>query len=63
MKITKIYTRRGDQGKTSLVGGVRISKSDTRLEAYGTVDELSAQLGMLASMLGEDDERQVVYLT
>ena len=60
MKITKVYTRGGDKGKTSLVGGVRISKSDTRLEAYGTVDELSAQLGMLASMLGEDDERQVI---
>lgn len=52
MKITKVYTRRGDKGKTSLVGGVRISKSDTRLEAYGTVDELSAQLGMLATLLG-----------
>lgn len=58
MKITKVYTRTGDQGKTSLVGGVRIAKSDIRLEAYGTVDELSAQLGMLAAMLvkGEDYE-------
>lgn len=60
MKITRIYTRRGDQGKTSLVGGVRISKSDIRLEAYGTVDELSAQLGMLAALLDENEERQVV---
>lgn len=60
MKITKVYTRGGDKGKTSLVGGVRISKSDIRLEAYGTVDELSAQLGMLASMLEVKDERQVV---
>ena len=60
MKITKVYTRGGDKGQTSLVGGVRISKSDIRLEAYGTVDELSAQLGMLASMLGENEERQVV---
>ena len=42
MKITKVYTRTGDQGETSLVGGVRIKKSDIRLEAYGTVDELSA---------------------
>ena len=60
MKITKVYTRKGDQGMTSLVGGVRIKKSDVRLEAYGTVDELSAQLGMLAAMLGESDERQVI---
>ena len=42
MKITKVYTRTGDQGETSLVGGVRIKKSNIRLEAYGTVDELSA---------------------
>lgn len=60
MKITKIYTRRGDQGKTSLVGGVRISKSDIRLEAYGTVDELNVNLGMLATLLGEKEERQVI---
>ena len=60
MKITKVYTRKGDQGTTSLVGGVRIKKSDIRLEAYGTVDELSAQLGMLVSMLGDCEERQVV---
>ena len=60
MKITKVYTRTGDKGMTSLVGGVRIKKSDVRLEAYGTVDELSAHLGMLASMLGEDDERDVI---
>lgn len=60
MKITRIYTRKGDQGTTSLVGGVRISKSDIRLEAYGTVDELSAQLGMLAALLGKGDERQTI---
>lgn len=60
MKITKIYTRTGDLGMTSLVGGVRIKKSDIRLEAYGTVDELSSQLGMLAEMLGEDIEKDVV---
>ena len=53
MKITKVYTRTGDQGETSLVGGVRIKKSDIRLEAYGTVDELSAHLGMLVAMMKE----------
>ena len=44
----KIYTRTGDDGTTSLVGGRRVSKTDIRLEAYGTVDELNAQLGLLA---------------
>ena len=56
MKITKVYTRTGDQGETSLVGGVRIKKSDIRLEAYGTVDELSAHLGMLVAMLETGEE-------
>lgn len=61
MKITKVYTRRGDQGMTDLVGGIRISKSDERLEAYGTVDELSSHLGLLLAMLDEDfDERPLL---
>ena len=60
MKITKVYTRTGDQGETSLVGGVRIKKSNIRLEAYGTVDELSAHLGMLVSMMKEGDERDFI---
>lgn len=54
-KITKVYTCHGDKGQTSLVGGVRVSKNDVRIEAYGTVDELSAQLGLLASLMGEGD--------
>lgn len=60
MKITKVYTRSGDKGMTSLVGGVRIKKSDVRLEAYGTVDELSAHLGLLVAMLPEGEDRQNV---
>jgi cob(I)alamin adenosyltransferase len=60
MKITKVYTRTGDQGETSLVGGVRIRKSDIRLEAYGTVDELSAHLGMLVAMMKESEERDLI---
>ena len=60
MKITKVYTRTGDQGETSLVGGVRIKKSHIRLEAYGTVDELSAHLGMLVSMMKQDEERDFI---
>jgi len=41
----KIYTRRGDRGDTGLFGGGRVAKDDARVEAYGTVDELSAVLG------------------
>ena len=59
-KITKVYTRRGDEGKTSLVGGQRVSKASIRLESYGTVDELSAQLGLLAALLPEGDDKAMV---
>lgn len=45
----KVYTRTGDNGTTSLVGGIRIAKDDPRLEAYGTVDELNSWLGLLES--------------
>ncbi len=41
----KIYTRTGDAGETSLFGGARVSKSDPRIDAYGTVDELNAFIG------------------
>ena len=61
MKITKVYTRTGDKGLTSLVGGQRVSKASTRLETYGTVDELSSNLGLLASLLPADShEYQMV---
>ena len=60
MKIVKVYTRRGDKGMTDLVGGVRIKKTDVRLEAYGTVDELSSHLGLLASLITLDDEHEVL---
>lgn len=42
----KIYTRTGDQGQTGLFGGARLDKDDARVEAYGTVDELNATLGV-----------------
>ena len=56
MKMTKIYTRTGDKGMTSLVGGVRIKKSNVRLEAYGTVDELCSHIGLLVAYLPQDDD-------
>ena len=60
MKITKVYTRRGDKGQTSLVGGKRVSKSDVRLEAYGTIDELSANMGMLIAQLPDGYEKETL---
>ena len=54
-KESKIYTKTGDDGTTGLVGGNRVKKYDARLEAYGTVDELNAAIGMLAA-LNEDKE-------
>jgi cob(I)alamin adenosyltransferase len=61
MKITKVYTRGGDKGKTSLVGGQRVSKASARLEAYGTLDELSSHLGLLAALLPEGHEQDMVF--
>lgn len=53
----KIYTRQGDRGTTSLVGGTRVSKADLRLEAYGTIDELMAHLGYYFDMYDADNEQ------
>ena len=57
----KIYTRTGDQGKTSLVGGQRVSKTCARLESYGTIDELCSQIGLLITYC--TDEHDVQFLT
>ena len=43
----KLYTKSGDKGTTSLIGGTRVSKSDLRIEAYGTVDELNSYIGLV----------------
>ena len=48
----KIYTKKGDAGQTSLIGGTKVFKSDLRIECYGTVDELNSGLGVVISMLG-----------
>jgi cob(I)alamin adenosyltransferase len=47
MRITKVYTKTGDKGKTRLAGGQRVWKDSPRVEAYGTVDELNAVIGVI----------------
>lgn len=56
----KIYTKTGDKGSTSLVGGKRIAKNSPRLNAYGTVDELNSHLGLLRSKLTNSEEKQII---
>ena len=50
----KLYTKTGDAGTTSLVGGIRIPKDDPRLEAYGTIDELNSHIGLLMAQTQVD---------
>ncbi|MCQ2273530.1 MAG: cob(I)yrinic acid a,c-diamide adenosyltransferase [Bacteroidales bacterium] len=57
-----IYTKTGDKGTTSLVGGTRVSKCDIRVEAYGTVDELNSHVGLLAEMIKGIDPEHYTYL-
>lgn len=63
MKINKVYTKTGDDGTTSLVGGYRVKKTNSRIEAYGTVDELSSQLGLLVSFMKDGEDKNLVIRT
>ena len=51
----KIYTKTGDNGTTSLIGGTRVAKNDCRLECYGTIDELNAYLGLIRDNYSSQD--------
>ena len=51
----KIYTRTGDKGKTTLVGGTPVSKTHARIEAYGSVDEIIAHISLLRDLTGNTD--------
>jgi hypothetical protein len=53
IRITRVYTRTGDRGDTALVGGKRVPKDAVRIEAYGTIDELNAAIG-LARVFNEE---------
>ena len=56
----KIYTKKGDQGTTQLIGGTKVSKHDDRLEAYGTVDELNSYVGLLRDQAIEDHHKKIL---
>lgn len=60
MEKSKIYTGGGDKGKTSLVGGFRVSKTHPRLEAYGTIDELNSFIGLLIAEIEDGDVRELL---
>lgn len=53
LRISKIYTKSGDKGMTSLVNGRRVAKNHARIDTYGTVDELNANLGLAAASIAE----------
>lgn len=56
----KIYTKTGDRGTTSLVGGERISKSCDRIESYGTIDELNSYIGLLATYCPDEMDKNML---
>ena len=56
----KIYTKTGDKGQTSLIGGTRVPKHHIRIEAYGTVDELNSWTGLLRDMVNNDHMQKIL---
>ena len=56
----KIYTKTGDLGKTSLIGGTKVYKSDIRIEAYGTVDELNSWIGLTGDHLSHEHTKAIL---
>src|SRR5580693_3224044 len=66
LAINRVYTRHGDAGRTRLVGGQEVDKNDARIEAYGTVDELNAAIGVARQTIAdalEDADDEVLGLT
>jgi cob(I)alamin adenosyltransferase len=56
----KIYTKTGDKGTTSLIGGTKVPKSHLRIEAYGTIDELNSYLGLLRDLVNDQQTVQLI---
>ncbi len=57
----KIYTKTGDKGQTSLIGGVRVAKSNPRIHAYGTVDETNSCVGLVRDLIEDAAGRDTLY--
>lgn len=60
MMAIKIYTKTGDAGKTSLIGGTKVPKSHIRIESYGTVDELNSYIGLVNDYLTDEHSKVVL---
>ncbi len=56
----KIYTKTGDKGITSLIGGTKVSKAHLRIEAYGTIDELNSYIGLCNDLLSDNNSRAIL---
>lgn len=56
----KIYTKTGDAGKTSLIGGTKVFKSNPRIEAYGTVDELNSHIGLVSDYCNDETAKIIL---
>jgi len=56
----KIYTKKGDKGQTSLIGGTRVAKHHLRIESYGTVDELNSYIGLIRSQKIDEGQQDVL---
>ena len=56
----KIYTKTGDKGETSLLGGTRVSKNHIRIEAYGTVDELNSHIGLIRDQNMDEHSKNIL---
>lgn len=57
----KVYTKKGDKGLTSLIGGNRVSKSHSRIDAYGTIDELNSFVGLVRDYTQEERQKNLLY--
>lgn len=56
----KIYTKTGDKGNTSLIGGTKVSKAHTRIESYGTVDELNSWIGLVSDQFSHKHSKKIL---
>ena len=57
---TKIYTKTGDFGRTSLLGGTKVPKSNIRIESYGTIDELNSFIGLVGDYLTDNESKNIL---